>query len=70
VRFYALRTRQAGSRAFISVHVRVPAPGTWSAATTSSRTSRHGLRERLPYATVFTRVKLAEDPGSFADARL
>ncbi len=70
VQFHALRTRQAGSRAFLSVHVLVP--GSW--------TVQHGhdvvedleaaLRERLPYANVFTHLEPAEDPRSFADTAL
>ena len=70
VGFHALRTRQAGQRAFISAHVLVP--GDWSV--------RHGhdmaeeveaaVRARLPYATVFTHVEPAEDPRSFADTGL
>src|SRR5689334_19381525 len=70
VAFHALRTGQAGSRAFVSVHVLVP--GSW--------TVQHGhdvveqveaaLRERLPYATVFTHLEPAEDPRSFDDTAL
>ena len=70
VRFHALRTRQAGARAFISVHVLVP--GMWSV--------QHGhdvvedveaeLRRRIPHATVFTHLEPAEDPRSFADTAL
>ena len=70
VRFHALRTRQAGARAFISVHVLVP--GAWSV--------QHGhdvveevelaLRERMPYATVFTHLEPAEDARSFEDTTL
>ena len=70
VRFHAVRTRQAGSRAFISLHVLVP--GAWSV--------QHGhdvvedveaeLRRRLPHATVFTHLEPAEDPRSFADTAL
>ena len=70
VRFHALRTRQAGQRAFISMHVLVP--GRW--------TVQHGhdlceeieaaLRESLPYATIFTHLEPAEDPRSFDDTTL
>src|SRR4029078_10070447 len=70
VRFHALRTRQAGSRAFISLHVLVP--GAW--------TVQHGhdvveeveaeLRHQLPHATIFTHLEPAEDPRSFEDAAL
>jgi cation diffusion facilitator family transporter len=70
VRFHALRTRQAGRRAFVSLHVLVP--GAW--------TVQHGhdvveeveaeLRHQLPHATVFTHLEPAEDPRSFEDAAL
>jgi cation diffusion facilitator family transporter len=70
VRFHALRTRQAGSRAFVSLHVLVP--GAW--------TVQHGhdvveeveaeLRHQLPHATIFTHLEPAEDPRSFADTAL
>ncbi|WP_028063999.1 cation diffusion facilitator family transporter [Solirubrobacter soli] len=70
VRFHALRTRQAGSRAFVSLHVLVP--GSW--------TVQHGhdvveeveaeVRHQLPHATVFTHLEPAEDPRSFADTAL
>ena len=70
VQFHALRTRQAGSRAFVSVHVLVP--GQWSV--------QHGhdvvedvdaaLRDELPYASVFTHLEPAEDPRSFSDTAL
>jgi cation diffusion facilitator family transporter len=70
VRFHALRTRQAGSRAFLSVHVLVP--GTWSVQRGHDVVERveAALRERLPYLRVFTHLEPAEDPRSFADATL
>jgi cation diffusion facilitator family transporter len=70
VRFHALRTRQAGARRFVSLHVLVP--GAW--------TVQHGhdlveqveasLCRRLPGASVFTHLEPAEDPRSFADTTL
>jgi cation diffusion facilitator family transporter len=70
VEFHALRTRQAGRRAFISVHVLVP--GTWSVQRGHDLAEEleAALRDRLPYATVFTHVEPAEDPRSFEDAAL
>jgi cation diffusion facilitator family transporter len=70
VRFHALRTRQAGSRAFASVHVLVP--GTWTVQQGHDVVEEveAALRERLPYATVFTHLEPAEDPRSFDDTAL
>lgn len=70
VQFHALRTRQAGARRFVTVHVLVP--GSW----TVSR--GHGLAERLeeeiraavPRATVLTHLEALEDPASFEDEAL
>jgi cation diffusion facilitator family transporter len=70
VHFHALRTRQAGSRAFISVHVLVP--GAWNVQRGHDLVEdvEAALRQRLPYATVFTHLEPAEDPRSFADTKL
>jgi cation diffusion facilitator family transporter len=70
VRFHALRTRQAGSRAFISVHVLVP--GEWSVQRGHdvAEDVEEALREDMPHATVFTHLEPAEDPRSFADVQL
>jgi cation diffusion facilitator family transporter len=70
VEFHALRTRQAGQRAFVSVHVLVP--GDWTVQRGHDTVERleSALRAQLPYATVFTHLEPAEDPRSFADATL
>jgi cation diffusion facilitator family transporter len=70
VRFHALRTRQAGSRRFISVHVLVP--GAWTVQRGHDLVERVEARlcERLPGANVFTHLEPAEDPASFADTGL
>jgi cation diffusion facilitator family transporter len=70
VRFHALRTRQAGSRAFVSLHVLVP--GAWSVQRGHDLVEEvdAALRLRLPYATVFTHLEPAEDPRSFDDTTL
>jgi cation diffusion facilitator family transporter len=69
VRFHALRTREAGPRRFVSVHVLVP--GSWTVQV------GHDLLERLEAdvdaalggATVFTHLEPVEDPASWADGR-
>ena len=70
VHFHALRTRQAGSRAFISVHVLVPGAWTVQRGHDIVEDVEEALRERLPYATVFTHLEPAEDPRSFDDTAL
>ncbi len=70
VQFHALRTRQAGRRRFVSVHILVP--GHWSVQ------SGHDLLERveeqirvvIPGSIVFTHLEPLEDPMSFADVQL
>ena len=70
VRFHAVRTRQAGARRFVSMHVL--GPGAW----TVSR--GHDLLERIeqelsavvPNAHVFTHLEALEDPASFGDENL
>ena len=69
VRFHALRTRDAGARRFVSVHVLVP--GWWTVQV------GHDLLERLEAdvdaalngAVVFTHLEPVEDPASWADGR-
>ncbi len=68
--FHAVRTRQAASRRFISIHVLVP--GDWSVQ------RGHELLEqleneicgKLPNATLETHLEPLEDPVSFADRGL
>ncbi len=70
VQFHALRTRQAGARRFVALHVLVP--GDWSVR------RGHELCEQLeleicgeiPSATVFTHLEAVEDPASFEDQEL
>jgi cation diffusion facilitator family transporter len=70
VRFHALRTRQAGRRAFISVHILVP--GEWSVQQAHDLAERVDaqLREAVQHATVFTHLEPLQDPKSFQDAAL
>lgn|SRR5688572_3985841 len=68
--FHALRTRQAGFRSFISVHVLVPAE--WSVAQGHNLAHRveRDIRESLPDATVLTHVEPLGDPESYRDMGL
>lgn len=67
VEYHALRTRKAGSRRFISLHVLVP--GEWTVQ------RGHGLLEHLeaalrrewPEAAVFTHLESLHDPSSWDD---
>jgi cation diffusion facilitator family transporter len=70
LQFHALRTRRAGRRAFVSVHVLVP--GDWSVKRGHDLIERleRDLRQRLTPATVFTHLEPIEDPASFADTSL
>lgn len=68
--FHALRTRQAGGRAFVTLHVLVP--GNW--------TVQHGhdwaerieadIRKALPHTHVTTHLEPLEDPASMNDQYL
>ena len=70
VTFHAVRTRQAGARRFVTLHVLVP--GTWTVQ------RGHALCEvleleisaALPHANVFTHLEALEDPVSFEDQEL
>ncbi|HEX8854683.1 MAG TPA: cation diffusion facilitator family transporter [Thermoleophilaceae bacterium] len=70
VEFHALRTRRAGQRAFVSVHVLVP--GEWSVKRGHDLVEQieGRLRDVLRHATVFTHLEPVEDPKSFADTEL
>ena len=70
VGFHAVRTRQAGRRAFVSLHVLVP--GAWSVQRGHDLLERieDDLRIAVPNATVFTHIEPIEDPTSFADEEL
>jgi cation diffusion facilitator family transporter len=71
IRFHALRTRAAGQRRFVSMHVLVP--GRWTVQ------RGHDLSEKLEAelaealqgnTTFFIHIEPSEDPASFADQTL
>ncbi len=70
VQFHALRTRQAASRRFVSVHVLVP--GTWTVSRGHALLERieQEVRGAIPNANVLTHLEALEDPSSYADEGL
>lgn len=68
--FHAVRTRQAGTRAFVSLHVLVP--GEWNVHTGHDWCERieADIRAVLPHAHVTTHLEPIEDPCSRADQQL
>jgi cation diffusion facilitator family transporter len=70
IEFHALRTRQAGQRAFISLHILVPGEWPVQQGHDIAEEVEAALRRRLPYATVFTHVEPIDDPRSFDDTTL
>jgi cation diffusion facilitator family transporter len=68
--FHALRTRQAGSRAFVTLHVLVP--GSWTVQQGHDLCERleHELLAVLPNGHVTTHLEPAEDPVSLLDEGL
>jgi divalent metal cation (Fe/Co/Zn/Cd) transporter len=70
VQFHALRTRQSGSRRFISFHVLVP--GNWSVHEGHQLLERieAGISNAIAEVTVFTHLESLEDPASWNDETL
>jgi cation diffusion facilitator family transporter len=67
VEFHALRTRQAGARRFVSLHVLVP--GDWTVHQGHQFVSQidHGIRGALGDASVLTHLESRDDPASWDD---
>lgn len=70
MRWHALRTRQAGVRRFVTVHVLVP--GAWTVQRGHDLCERleHDLAATRPMTSVFTHLEPVEDERSFADQGL
>lgn len=68
--FHALRTRQAGTRAFISLHVLVP--GAWSVQLGHDWSERieADIRQAVSNSHITTHLEPIEDPVSLADRGL
>ena len=70
IAFHALRTRQAGSRAFVTLHVLVPGAWTIQQGHDWSERIERDIRSAVPYAHLTTHLEPIEDPVSLADQDL
>jgi cation diffusion facilitator family transporter len=70
VRFHAVRTRQAGARRFVSMHVLVPGEWTVLRGHRLLEQIEGEVRAALPGATVLTHLEAMEDPASWEDQGL
>jgi cation diffusion facilitator family transporter len=70
LQFHAVRTRQAASRRFVSMHILVP--GGWSVRRGHELAEQieSEVRAVIHNATVFTHLEAIEDPASFQDQGL
>jgi cation diffusion facilitator family transporter len=68
--FHALRTRQAGSRSFISLHVLVPAAWSVAQGHNLAHQVERDILEVLPGVAVLTHVEPLGDPESYRDMGL
>lgn len=70
IQYHALRTRQAGARSFISLHVLVPGEWTVQQGHDLLEAVERELRAAVPGASVFTHLEPAGDPASWRDVHL
>ena len=70
VDFHALRTRQAGARRFVSVHVLVPGAWTVHDGHVLLEKIEADVRTAVPNVSVLTHLESVEDPASWADVGL
>ena len=67
VQFHALRTRSAGARRFVSVHVLVPGNWTVHKGHQLLEELEASIRELFPDVNVLTHLESLEDPASWDD---
>jgi cation diffusion facilitator family transporter len=70
VTFHALRTRMAGQRRFISLHLLVPGVWTVQRGHDLAEQIEQQIRTALPKSTVFTHLEPTEDAASYEDQEL
>ena len=68
--FHAIRTRTAGTRRFISMHVLVPGSWTIQRGHDLCEDIEASVRRALPQSNVFTHLEPREDPVSWDDRGL
>jgi cation diffusion facilitator family transporter len=70
LQFHAVRTRQAASRRFVSMHILVPGDWTVRRGHELAEQIESEVRAVIHNATVFTHLEAIEDPSSFQDQGL
>jgi divalent metal cation (Fe/Co/Zn/Cd) transporter len=70
VQFHALRTRVAGARRFVSVHVLVPGDWTVKQGHDLCEEIELAIGRSIPGTYVFTHLEPLEDPASWEDQQL
>jgi cation diffusion facilitator family transporter len=70
IEFHALRSRQAGARRFVSMHVLVPGAWTVHDGHRLLEQIEADVRKTLPGVTVFTHLESLDDPASWDDLDL
>jgi cation diffusion facilitator family transporter len=70
IEFHALRTRQAGRRRFLEMHVLVPGSWTVQRGHDLVEEIELELRRAIPHLTVLTHLEPVEDPASHQDVGL
>lgn len=70
VQFHGMRSRQSGSRRFISFHVLVPGSWTVMKGHATLEEIEAAIRKALPKITIFTHLEPNNDPRSYRDITL
>ncbi|MDO8753312.1 MAG: cation diffusion facilitator family transporter, partial [Anaerolineales bacterium] len=70
IEYHALRTRQSGSRQFVSFHVLVPGKWTIQRGHRLLESIEADIRHAMPSVTVFTHLESLNDPASWEDTDL
>jgi cation diffusion facilitator family transporter len=70
VEYHALRSRQSGSRRFVSFHILVPGKWTVHRGHKLLESIEADIRRAIPSVTVFTHLESLNDPASWDDTNL
>lgn len=70
VEYHALRTRESGSRQFVSFHILVPGKWTVQRGHKLLESIEADIRQTMPSVTVFTHLESLNDPASWDDTNL
>ena len=70
IHFHALRTRRAGARSFVSMHVLVPGNWTVQRGHDALEEIERDVRTAVPVSSVFTHLEPRDDPAAWQDNEL